>query len=157
MSTQPSKHAMRAAAMWLYSDQSLKFEDAQLAAVIDEHAIAHAVAERDKRIAELEQSVQLREDEHLVIVSKLHEADKRIEELGRQLNSVRLICGTTNANKFETVVDRQQQDIAELEESVSHLRAECLRLSRENIELRRGAPLEKVISPDDVRVTDYTD
>lgn len=47
--------------------------------------------------------------------------------------------------------------LAEAESSLKALRAECLRLSRENVELRRGAPLERVLSPNDSRVTDYTD
>lgn len=87
MSTQPSEHAMRAAKEQ-YRVVAAIFNPGpdddfytKEAAIIDQYAIVPAVAERDKRIEELERAVQLREDEHLIIVSKLHDADKRIAEL----------------------------------------------------------------------------
>lgn len=54
-------------------------------------------------------------------------------------------------------VHGRDKRIAELEQSLAYFRSECINLNRKNIELVRGAPLERILSPDDPRVTDYTD
>ena len=45
----------------------------------------------------------------------------KIAELEQQLHALRLVCGTTDANKFQTVVDRQLAKIAELEQDKARL------------------------------------
>lgn len=54
-------------------------------------------------------------------------------------------------------VAERDKRIAELEQSLAYFRSECINLTRKNIELVRGAPLERVLSPNDTRVTDYHD
>jgi len=56
--TQPSEHAKFAGQAWLSPDNYPWSDLKKLIWHIDQHAIAPAVAERDKRIAELEEALQ---------------------------------------------------------------------------------------------------
>lgn len=46
----------------------------------------------------------------------------KVDKLEQQLHALRLVCGTTDANKFQTVVDRQLAKIAELEKALQEVR-----------------------------------
>jgi len=74
--------------------------------------------------------MELREDcakykgENTVLRERLNKADQ-------QLSALRLVCGTTDANKFETALDRAHARRAELENEVDRL-CENLRLCKQS-------------------------
>lgn len=74
-----------------------------------------------------------------------------------ETNKANALVMANFARTLERENNQLRATLAEAESSLSAIRAECLRLSRENLELRRGALLERVISPNDSRVTEYTD
>jgi hypothetical protein len=55
--------------------------------------------------------------------AELATAKAERDEAQQKLHALRLICGTTDANKFETALDRAKADVARLKEAASRMLA----------------------------------
>lgn len=122
----------------------------------------HAIRAAHRIIRNLYCSHESREADVLWIAEDIdqHAIAPAVADLQAEVARLKANIGCAReqrSTQYCAEVQGRDKRIAELEQSLAYFRSECINLNRKNIELVRGAPLERILSPKDPRVTDYTD